>query len=224
MSNISWNEVETLLQSGVRIPVLLHGRPGTGKSHAVNSVCKYHLTLTPETPAAELRGHFIPKDGSFMWHDGPLVRAMREGAAIAIHELDHRSDDCTSLLYAALDDPAFASLTLPTGETVRPAIGYRVVSTMNGRPEELPEALRDRFAVTLAIDMINPALLSRIPEAFRVAVESVDKQRVSARSAIAFSELRGALGDDLALRSVFGHRAVEIANSLALSGHAGKGC
>src|SRR5690606_6142906 len=109
--------------------VLLMGPPGTGKTYAATrrgldgrKIQKvYSVTMTPETPMAELRGHFVPKDGEYVWMDGPAVRAWREGARLVINEIDHASPDTQSFMFALLDDPDFAETTLPTGETVRPA-------------------------------------------------------------------------------------------------------
>ena len=70
-----WDVVSAVLSSTNR--ALLHGPPGTGKTYAA---CRlglngdqqkvFSITLTEETPAAELRGHYILKDGKYVWHDG----------------------------------------------------------------------------------------------------------------------------------------------------------
>jgi MoxR-like ATPase len=87
---------------------LLHGPSGTGKSHAAHGAdlggrALYSVTLTPETPAAELRGHYVPVGSEFRWQDGPAIRAWREGARLVINEVDHAGGDALSFLLNCLD-------------------------------------------------------------------------------------------------------------------------
>ena len=80
----------------------------------------YSVTLTPDTPAAELRGHYIPVGSDFKWQDGPAISAWRYGGRLVVNEIDHAGGDALSFLLVCLDSDSTACLTLPTGEMVRP--------------------------------------------------------------------------------------------------------
>lgn len=202
---------------------LLYGPPGTGKSHAAQSGSSdvRNITITPETPAAELRGHYHPRGGEFVWCDGPIVAAMRSGGRVVLNEIDHAGGDTLSFLLAALDNAESCRITLPSGETVRPAHGFHVVGTMNGRPEDLLPALRDRFAATVEILEPHPAAIDALPEDLRNAargtVTAGGDDRITLRSWLAFARLRPRIGADTAAQAVFGSNWRAVLDSLAVA-------
>lgn len=228
-----WDTIETVLSarsaSDPNEPaarrVILYGPPGTGKTFAATRHASvYVITLTEETPMAELRGHYLPNEtGAFVWHDGPAIRAWREGSRLVLNEIDRANPDVWSLLYAIADDPSFASLTLPTGETVRPAAGFQCVATTNAEPDVLPDGLRDRFPVRILVREVNPnALAALSPDVAKIAKETTlfpveDARRVSLRQWQAFDSLRSAIGLDIAADAVFGNRARTIRDSFAIA-------
>ena len=170
--NDLWNRVATAITFSER--TLLFGPPGTGKTRAAIHEGKPPLvmatTMTIDTPAAELRGHYIPKGNEFIWHDGPAVSAWRRGGRLVINEIDHAGGDALSFLLNVLDDPENAMMTLPSGETIKPHPKFTCVATMNGVPDDLPEALKDRFSVAIQIPTFHPSALNAIPEAYRNGV------------------------------------------------------
>src|SRR5207244_1607050 len=111
-----------------------------------------------------LRGHFIPKGQEFIWMDGPALTAFRLGSRLVLNEIDKASGDALTFCHALLDDPGIARITLPTGETVIPHEDFHVIATMNGEPEDLPDALRDRFAVRIHIDKLHPEAVEALPK------------------------------------------------------------
>lgn len=234
-SHDCWEVAEAIM--GVSPRVLLRGKPGTGKTyHAVHSALRdgqkvYTITMTEETPAAELRGHYVPKGDEFVWQDGPAMLAWREGARLVINEIDRSSEDTWSLMYAILDDPDFAELTLPTGEKVRPAEGFQVIATMNGHPEDLPDALQDRLPVDIEITDVNPKALERLPEDLReparnTALSKTQERGISIRMWLEFASLREKLpvklndeeaGLTLAAQAIFGDKANDALMALQVS-------
>ena len=219
-----WDLVEMLLLT-VRT-ILLFGPPGTGKSYAGHTMQMsnrelFTLTLTEDTPAAELRGHYIPKGQEFVWQDGPVIKAWRQGGRLVINEINHAGGDVMSFLHAALDTPETARLTLPTGEMVVPSKDFQIVATMNGHPDELPDALRDRFPVAIEIPEPHPAGIASLPEDLReiarnTAVAPIER-RISLRQWLAFAALRTHVGERDAAFSVFGHRADEIMTTMSIT-------
>lgn len=208
-----WRYVMLVLDyAKVRI-VYLYGPPGTGKTYAAFHYGRveqgfYAITLTEETCAAELRGHFLLKGNDAFWHDGPFVRAMREGKRLVINEISNASADVLALLFPVLESFDTAELTLPTGETIRPAAGFHVVCTDNRPPDRLPEALQDRFMAILRVTKPHPGALAGLPPKLRSAAEKSslleDDRRVSARGWHALSLLLERFEPPDAYRIAFG--------------------
>jgi len=225
----AWEVAEAVLSVSRR--VLLRGKPGSGKTFtAVHSGLRedqkvYQVTMTPETPMAELRGHFIAKGGDFVWHDGVAMRAWREGARLVVNEIDRAGEDVLSFLYAVLDDPEFAETTLPTGEVVRPKEGFQVVATMNGEPDDLPDALQDRLPVDIHIQQLHPDALKKLPDdlqdaAMNTAVHDNPERAISVRAWLEFAHLREKLGPETAAQAVFGPKAGAALTALAVANEA----
>ena len=217
----AWEVAEAIVACGEG-NVLLYGPPGTGKTYAAQgrTDCP-NITITPETPAAELRGHYVPRGGQFVWQDGPVVRAMREGRRVVLNEVDHAGGDCVSFLLAALDNRESCRVTLPTGETVVPAAGYHVVGTMNGQPSDLIPALADRFAARVEIAEPHPAAIEALPERLRNAargtVVAAGDDRVSLRSWLCFATLESRVGETAAAVAAFGKNWKAVLDSLKVA-------
>jgi MoxR-like ATPase len=228
----SWALVERVLASASVARAYLYGPPGVGKTFAAvraraGGARAYVVTLTQEMPSSELRGTWIPRGGELAWLDGPVVRAMREGGLVVINELLHASEDALSFLYPVLEMPETARLTLPTGETLQPAPGFRVIVTENHPPSELPPPLRDRFDVVLEIAEPHPKALEALsPELRTLARRSFaleEDRRVSVRGWLVLDRLQHELGLEDACLAVFGpERGSQIYDALLLA-RAGRG-
>lgn len=223
---LQWKELQQVLNTGKH--VLLHGMPGFGKTHlaSVGVEC-YKVTLTEETAAAELRGHYIPKGNEFIWHNGPALMAWGvesdHGCRFVADEIDRASGDALTFFFGLLDDPAVAKLTLPSGETVRPKVGFQCIATTNAEDlsSALPPALLSRFSIRIHIDELHPDALATLSHDLRgLAKESITQsgdRYVDFRQWKAFDDLRSTCGQDIAAIAIFGNRAVDMLNSLKLS-------
>lgn len=221
-----WDLVASVIQHSRS--TLLFGPPGTGKSHAAHTADLdgrplFTVTMTPDTPAAELRGHYVPVGNEFRWQDGPAIRAWREGGRLVINEIDHAGGDSLSFLLACLDSPETACLTLPTGELVRPVPGFQAVATMNGDPDdELPPALRDRFPVAIEVTEAHPEGIGQLPQDLQAAamgsvVASDPARRLTLRAWLAFASLRAQIGAEAAAQAVFSSRAGDVLDALRIA-------
>jgi len=211
--------------------VLLYGPPGTGKSSVAYqmwpSATIERVTLHDQVDPADLIGQWrvtARNGGTDMeWVDGPAIRAMRSGSPLVLDEVDSMSPEVKNILHAILDDRSIASLHLPTGEIVRPAPGFCVIGTTNRGPDDLPEAIRDRFDLTLRADTPAPGILASLPSdmaamlvsTYRNSTTKLWAPTVTARSMLAFSRLSDPTGDRyIAAQLIFNKQATDLLNNL----------
>lgn len=211
---------------------LLWGPPGTGKTRAGRYVTKgeqqvMSIYITEYTPVSEPRGNIFPvvENGErvYKWFDGPATTAFREGYRLVINEINNASDDCITFFLNLLDDEDVAQITLPTGEVITPHPNFSVVATMNGEPNQLLEALRDRFPITLHIDKPNPDAIKSLPTDLQAVAASTAMADAARRRSIriwkSFGDMRAAKNVDVetALWAHFGAQAPEIMATLKMN-------
>jgi len=195
--NETWRLVNLALSLPEARTVFLWGPPGTGKTYAAQRVGlapqqrAWTVTLTEETSAAELRGHFILKGQDTVWHDGPIARAMHAGGRLILNEVTHAAGDVLDLLYPILDSPETCEIMLPSGSVLKPAPGFRVVATDNQGPDFLPEALRDRFVSTLNITHPSPGAWEALGAIGVLAQSAEAAQELTYRAWQAIGTFRG---------------------------------
>lgn len=227
--HLPWNIIEAVERGAPR--VLLYGPPGTGKTtSAYNAAATlgkslYSITLSDETPAAELRGHFVPIGTEWKWMHGPAVRAYLEGAVLVLDEIDKASQDCLDFLHGLLNDKKLAGhpvqISLPNGETISPHDDFQVIATMNAELEDLPPALQDRFAIAIEVQDPHPDAIAALPKDLRSAAKKVEDYEASERPATlrkwaAFAMLREIeeVGAMNAAKAIFAHRAGELLDAI----------
>lgn len=223
---VVWRRVERA--AGIAPRILLYGPPGTGKSYLARNAGRpehvYPVILTPDTPAAEIRGHYVPTEtGGFRWADGPGIAAWRTGGRLVLDEIHRAADDAYAFLLALLDDVETAEMTLATtGETLRPTEGFQVFATSNDPPDMLPEALQDRFPVTVEVHGVHPDAVAALPDDLqRMAVDlgahPNPERRIGLRAIKEYGRLRPVLGEEDAATLVFGARSADILDALRVA-------
>ena len=224
---VDWPLVERVMGCALFRVIFLYGPPGVGKTWAAyhmhgNPAGVYSVSLTEDTPAMELRGHYVQgPGGEMLWQDGVWTRALRLGATLVVNEAGHAAEDVLTFMHPVLESPETAEMTLPNRDVVRPASGFRVVLTDNRPPEELPEALRSRIQARLHVTRPHPSAMARLSPAIRHAAELgfdlEESRRVSLREWLILEEARHELGLETAATAVFGdERGPQIVDALEL--------
>ncbi|MGA7833657.1 MAG: AAA family ATPase [Acidimicrobiales bacterium] len=226
-----WRDFDDVLAAGVS-RVLLYGPPGTGKTYAalhlgVGDVPAERLVCTEDLTSGEITGTWMPSGASrFEWREGPAIRAWRaagRGGRLVLDEVDRTSGDALATLLAITDSPDSARWRNPdTLEWVRPGPAFSVIMTSNVEdPEEIPDALRDRFPVSIRIDRPHPDAVASLSSDLRAPALAgslgTRERRISIRSFYAFDELRSHHGPERAARLVFGSEAApHVLDALAI--------
>ncbi|MGQ4274091.1 CbbQ/NirQ/NorQ/GpvN family protein [Terrihabitans sp. B22-R8] len=119
-----------------RLPLLLKGPTGCGKTRFVAHMAArlgrplYTISCHDDLTSADLTGRYLLKGGDTVWVDGPLTRAVREGAICYLDEVVEARKDVTVVLHPVTDDRR----TLPlerTGETLEAPPEFMLVASYN---------------------------------------------------------------------------------------------
>jgi len=93
----------------IGLPILLKGPTGCGKSRLVEAIARERnrplvtVACNDETSAADLVGRFLLKGGETVWQDGPVARAVRQGAVLYLDEIAEAREDVLVVLHPLAD-------------------------------------------------------------------------------------------------------------------------
>jgi nitric oxide reductase NorQ protein len=155
------DEVEVFRAAARRgLPVLLKGPTGCGKTRFVQAMAhalgRDLVTVAghEDMTSADLVGRFLLKGGETVWVDGPLTRAVREGAICYLDEIVEARQDTTVVIHPLADHRRELPLDR-LGTTLHAAPGFQLVISYNPGYQSvlknIKESTRQRF-VAIELD------------------------------------------------------------------------
>jgi nitric oxide reductase NorQ protein len=137
-----------------KIPLLLKGPTGTGKSRFIEFMAhKMEMKLITvscheETSSTDLIGRFIIKGAETVWLDGPLTKAVKEGAMIYLDELAEARPDVIVAIHSLTDHRRELYID-KLGETIKAHSDFMLVASFNPGYQrgfkEIKPSTRQRF-------------------------------------------------------------------------------
>jgi nitric oxide reductase NorQ protein len=118
----------------------------------------YTVACHDDLTAADLVGRHLIGDGATYWHDGPLTRAVREGAICYLDEVVEARKDTTVVLHPLSDDRRILPIER-SGETLHAPPEFMLVVSYNPGYQNLLKGMkpstRQRF-VSMRFDFPPP--------------------------------------------------------------------
>lgn len=143
-----------------RLPLLIKGPTGVGKTRFVAHMAArlklplYTVACHDDLTAADLVGRHLIGNGSTVWCDGPLTRAVREGGICYLDEVVEARKDTTVVLHPLADDRRLLPIDR-TGELLAAPPSFMLVVSYNPGYQNLLKGMkpstRQRF-VSLRFD------------------------------------------------------------------------
>lgn len=145
-----------------RLAVMLKGPTGCGKTRFVEYMAwrlgrpLVTISCHDDLTASDLIGRFLIRHDGTAWQDGPLTRAVREGAICYLDEVVEARQDTVVVLHSLTDYRRILPVD-KTGETIKAAPGFQLVVSYNPGYQrmlkDLKPSTRQRF---VALDFDFP--------------------------------------------------------------------
>lgn len=201
------------------LPVLLKGPTGCGKTRFVEAMAhdlgRELITVAghEDMTSADLVGRFLLKGGETVWVDGPLTRAVRNGAIFYLDEVVEARQDTTVVIHPLTDHRR----ELPVdrlGTTLTAAPGFQLVISYNPGYQSvlknLKESTRQRF---IALELGFPPADIEV----EIVAHEAGIDMATARSLVQVGHaIRGL--DSSSLREVSSTRMLVLAGGLVAEG------
>lgn len=153
-----------------RVPLLLKGPTGSGKSRLVEHMAArlsrplVTVACHDDTSAVDLMGRYLLHGGETQWVDGPVTRAVRQGAILYLDEIAEARSDVIVVIHPLADHRRQVFIER-CNEVVDAAPGFMLVVSYNPGYQrglkELKPSTRQRF-VSLDFDYPSPELEQEI--------------------------------------------------------------
>lgn len=170
-----------------RLPLMLKGPTGSGKSRFVEAMAAelgrplIQVSCNDETSATDLLGRHLIKGGDTVWQDGPVTRAVRQGAILYLDEIAEAREDVIVVLHSLTDHRREIHLDRLNETLKAPSEFMLIVSFNPGYQKGLKEmkpSTRQRF-VGLAFDYPRAEIETEIIARETGAEENVARKLVT---------------------------------------------
>ena len=159
----NFKDIKNIIKSGIFYPTFITGLSGNGKTLNIIQSCAelkrelIRVNITIETDEDDLLGGFRLQDGETVWHDGPVVDAMKRGAVLLLDEIDLASNKIMCLQPVLEGNGIFLK---KIGQFIEPKDGFNIIATANTKGKGSDDG---RFIGT---NILNEAFLERFPVTF----------------------------------------------------------
>jgi nitric oxide reductase NorQ protein len=216
----SGDEVEIFEHAHVRkLAVMLKGPTGCGKTRFVEHMAwrlrrpLVTVACHDDLTASDLVGRFLVREDETVWQDGPLTRAVREGAICYLDEVVEARQDTTVVIHPLADHRRILPID-KTGELIEADEGFQLVISYNPTYQhalkDLKPSTRQRF---VSLDFGFPAAEYEA----RIVTHETGVDDADARALVALAQrLRGL--QDRGLAEVPSTRLLIAAGQLIASG------
>ena len=204
------------------LPVLLKGPTGCGKTRFVEAMAhelgRNLITVAghEDLTSADLVGRYLLKGGETTWVDGPLTRAVREGAICYLDEVVEARQDTTVVIHPLADHRRELPIDR-LGISLQAAPGFQLVISYNPGYQSvlknIKESTRQRF-VAIELDFQPPDVETEV-----VAQEAgidLETARVLVKVGDAIRNLSGAPLPEVASTRLLISAGVLVAEELGL--------
>lgn len=153
-----------------RLALMIKGPTGCGKTRFVEAMAaKVERPLVTvachdDTTATDLLGRYLVEGGDTVWQDGPLTRALRQGAILYLDEIVEAREDVVVVLHSLADHRRQIYLDRLNETLTAPAEFMLVISFNPGYQrgfKELKPSTRQRF-VGLSFQYPEPEIEAEI--------------------------------------------------------------
>jgi nucleoside-triphosphatase THEP1 len=198
--------------------ILTYGAPGCGKTALVEAAFGEDLITvlgTGDTEVSDFIGSYtVDGQGGFLWQDGPLVTAMREGRPLLIDEIGVIDPKVMTVVYGAMDGRRELVVTSnPLVGIIKAAPGFYIIAATNPNAPgvRLSEALLSRFAIH--VELTTDWILARklgVPLRAVNAAQNLSTKMVTGivswapqfRELLAFRDLEKVFGKPFAIANL----------------------
>jgi MoxR-like ATPase len=156
----NFNTIRDVVKSKIFYPMFVTGMSGNGKTLMVKETCArlnrefVRANITIETDEDDLLGGFRLMNGETVWHDGPVIMAMKRGAVLLLDEIDLASNKIMCLQPILEGSSIYIK---KIGKWVHPKKGFTVIATANTKGQGSDDG---RFIGT---NVMNESFLERFP-------------------------------------------------------------
>lgn len=142
------NEIELFEHAyNNQLPLLIKGPTGCGKTRFISHMAQklgrplYTVSCHDDLTASDLIGRHLIGDGVTYWNDGPLTRAVREGAICYLDEVVEARKDTTVVIHPLSDDRRMLPIER-TGELIEAPKEFMLVVSYNPGYQNLLKGMK----------------------------------------------------------------------------------